>query len=309
MIIALAALTAGLLLRRPKVDVFYSPAEACRSCATFYPKKTPNWHEDDMAWARECRVGKCSFEPPWAGGPQDEACENWNLLCDLWKDEGRCESSDKEYMRHACKKSCNLCDPLKQTKYCLSFDPVAWYDDCQKMLLNTANTAELASKACEYEEQITLWDRPQPFVALNEKGDDDCQATIAKGALYYSKDSMADSIGLPLESCCARVHSFFSCLGQLEPQLVADVVGLGKLDTQSRTTVENFKKYCVPLFQYPTRAEFCAAFPTSDPCSSYAECTACIEHKGKWCRTSKTCEVDILIVFSIIVREALEIEA
>eukprot|EP00397_Hematodinium_sp_SG-2012_P067098 GEMP01102831.1.p1 GENE.GEMP01102831.1~~GEMP01102831.1.p1 ORF type:complete len:164 (+),score=27.26 GEMP01102831.1:30-521(+) len=127
MIIALAALTAGLLLRRPKVDVFYSPAEACRSCATFYPKKTPNWHEDDMAWARECRVGKCSFEPPWAGGPQDEACENWNLLCDLWKDEGRCESSDKEYMRHACKKSCNLCDPLKQTKYCLSFDPVAWF--------------------------------------------------------------------------------------------------------------------------------------------------------------------------------------
>merc|ERR1711988_1067299 len=87
----------------------------------------------------------------------------------------------------------------------------------------------------------------------------------------------------------AKGYTSITCVGDRKDILMGDHAGLMALDAIANHTVSHFSLYCVPMYRYPTKKEFCGAFPTSDPCVVYDGCGGCTEHGGVWCPDQKTC--------------------
>lgn len=286
--------------------VYKSRVGSCKDCVAFYPKITQGGSADGhyRKWPAQCYVGDCNFEAPWAAGPEDKSCGDAGWECWYWGLQNMCK--DKIYggtMRTMCKATCNTCSGQK---YCFSQDPIAYYDDCQDVLYADAEQVMDLSRVCEYNHQIQVLSNPQvwygnikPFTTyINEASSElDCMTIIQDGAIVYNDDDSFDSRKkpgkpeLPLGVCCERVHQYFTCVGQpaKEKLIMKDTEGLQFLDQASFNILGAFQSYCAPLFHYPTKAEFCAKYPRSDPCVVYDACEPCTEHKGVWCPELKIC--------------------
>jgi hypothetical protein len=162
------------------------------------------------------------------------------------------------------------------------------------------------SRVCEYNHQIQVLSNPQvwygkikPFTIYQDMGSKelDCMKVIQDGGLVYSDDDSFDTRRkpgtpeLPLGTCCERVHKYFTCVGNPEKEklIAKDTEGLDFLDQASYNILGAFQSYCSPLFMFPTREQFCAKYPRSDPCVKYDGCEPCTEHKGVWCPETRTC--------------------
>lgn len=285
---------------------YKSRVSSCKDCVAFYPKIEQGGSADGhyRKWPAQCYVGDCNFEDPWAMGPPDKSCGDAGWECWYWGLQDMCK--DPNYgvtMRTICKATCGTCTG---TKFCFSRDPIAMYDDCQQVLFTDATQVMDLSRVCEYNHQIQVLSNPQvwygnikPFTIYQDMGSSelDCMKVIQDGAIVYKDDDSFDSRRkpgtpeLPLGTCCERVHKYFTCVGQpaKEKLIAQDKEGLDFLDQASFNILGAFQSYCAPLFIHPTKAEFCAKYPTSDPCVIYDACEPCTEHKGVWCPETKTC--------------------
>lgn len=206
-------------------------------------------------------------------------------------------------MRILCKATCDTCTGQK---YCFSRDPIAKYDDCQDVLYADATQVMDLSRVCEYNHQIQVMSNPQvwggnikPFTVYLNMGSQelDCMSVIQDGNKVYDDSDSFDTRAkpgtpaFPFGQCCERVHQYFTCVGQpaKEKLIMKDTEGLGFLDQVSYNILGAFNSYCAPLFHYPSKPEFCAKYPKSDPCIVYDNCHACTEHKGIWCAGTQTC--------------------
>lgn len=283
---------------------YQSRIQSCKDCVTYFPTIKMGGSPDDQyrKWPNTCYVGRCNFDVPWTGGPEDENCKDPIWKCWYWGLQDMCKHDVFGLsMRQICKATCETCKGIK-TKYCFSEDPISTFDDCQGLLLQAADNVMDQSRYCEYHYQIQAMSNPQiwldkikPFTMYSEMGtkETDCASVIQDGNLLYDDSSWVDTQLPPTElgACCQRVHEYFTCVGDNDKEkiLAKDLDGLKFLDTISFGVYGAFTSYCVPLFQYPSKAEFCGQFPTSDPCVRYTECEPCTEHKGVWCPEKKTC--------------------
>lgn len=291
-------------------DGFYgaykSRVTSCKDCVMFYPKIEDGGSDDGhyRHWPAQCYTGDCNFEAPWPMGPDDKSCGDAGWECWYWGLQDMCKNAVYGgTMRTMCKATCGTCSG---TKYCFSRDPIAYYDDCQQVLYTDAQQVMDLSRVCEYNHQIQVLSNPQvwygnikPFTIYLDMGTHelDCMQIIQDGAIVYNDDDSFDSRRkpgkpeLPLGTCCERVHKYFTCVGNPDKEKIIskDTEGLGFLDQASFNILGAFQSYCSPLFLYPTKPEFCAKYPTSDPCVVYDACEPCTEHKGVWCPETKTC--------------------
>lgn len=279
---------------------------ACKECITFYPKIEQGGSDDGhyRKWPAQCYVGDCEFEDPWAAGPPDTSCGDAGWECWYWGLQDMCKNEHYGLsMRTLCKATCGTCTGQK---YCFSRDPIAKYDDCQQVLYADATQVMDLSRVCEYNHQIMVMSNPQvwygnikPFTMYRDMATSelDCMKIIQDGRIVYDDDDSFDSrrkpgqAELPLGTCCERVHKYFTCMGNPEKEklMSQDTEGLDFLDQASYNILGAFQSYCTPLFMYPTKEEFCAKYPRSDPCVKYTACEPCTEHKGVWCPETKTC--------------------
>lgn len=291
------------------VGKYKTELDACKNCVTYYPKISEGRSPDGgqlRTWSNECYVGRCNFDVPWVAGPQDEVCKDNMWQCWYWGLQNMwCDS--KIYgaaMKATCKKTCGVCNPAEdQTKYCFSLDPVEWYDTCPPMMWKAAETVMDTARVCEYNHQIQVASNPnvwngkvKPFTSFTIAGQDelDCTAVIQDGLKLYDNASFIDSLlpePIPLGPCCERVHEFFTCMGKKQELIKSDEKGLQFLDQTTYPILGAFSSYCVPLFKYPTKPEFCAEFPMSDPCVEYTECEPCTSHGGTWCNNKQKCNL------------------
>lgn len=291
------------------VGAYFSVERACQDCVSYYPKKKMGGSPDldgiglVRKWENKCYSGPCDFETPWAGGPQDQSCGDGGWECVYWSEQGHCSGTyASTFMRSACKKSCQMCKPDHlPAKFCFSLDPIGWYSDCADVLHKDAKTVMETAKVCEYDMQMMVVSSPavwigkaNPFELFKDEGSTsvDCQAVISEDAVkLYDMASFVDSLGLPITECCERVHQFFTCVGEKQEIIQHDMDGLTSLDRVSFKVMGPFASYCVPFFKYPTKPEFCAEYPQSDPCVAYHTCNDCVDHGGVWCQNSNTCGI------------------
>jgi hypothetical protein len=288
------------------LGAYKSRVASCKDCVSFYPKIEQGGSADGhyRKWPAQCYAGDCNFEDAWAAGPPDKACGDAGWECWYWGLQKMCDN--EHYggtMRTMCKATCGTCTG---TKYCFSRDPIAYYDDCQQVLFADATQVMDLSRVCEYNHQIQVLSNPQvwygnikPFTTYVNMATSevDCMSVIQDGAIVYNDDDSFDSRMKPgkpasqLGQCCERVHQYFTCVSQpaKEKVIQADTEGLQFLDQASFNILGAFQSYCAPLFLFPSKPEFCAKFPRSDPCVTYDACEPCTEHKGVWCPETKTC--------------------
>jgi hypothetical protein len=160
-----------------------------------------------------------------------------------------------------------------------------------------AATVYQVSSACEYIEQVNVlgpfigFKMPFTRIDYHRKGQE-CGPVIEGGWTLYDDHNSFNSDLEALHGCCERVHQYFTCVGDRKDILMGDHAGLMALDAIANHTVSHFSLYCVPMYRYPTKKEFCGAFPTSDPCVEYHGCGGCTSHGGVWCPEQKTCTKD-----------------
>jgi hypothetical protein len=160
------------------------------------------------------------------------------------------------------------------------------------MLEKEAKTVLDTAKWCEYDLQMTVVNDPlvwvgkaDPFLLhRNDPLDQtNCQAVVKDALKLYDPTSFVDSMEMPIGLCCAEVHKFYTCVGNKQEVIDKDADGLRDLDRASFSILGAYASYCVPLFKYPTKEEFCAQYPESDPCITYYDCEDCVDHGGTWC--------------------------
>lgn len=186
-----------------------------------------------------------------------------------------------------------------QNRVCFSLDPVSWFKDCGNDLLTEAKKAEDVAFACSYNFKIRIFPKQfhgdfdgytaQRMDVTKDKSENCANIMATEGAKFYNADSAFDSNHKKLSGCCHTFHSFFTCLGSKKEELRSDVAGLKMLDAETEDVVKSFGKFCVPLYQYPTKPEFCKAYPEADPCVKLDGCVACTNAKGSWCPGSRQC--------------------
>jgi len=250
---------------------YEKPYDACVGCVRFSPTiSVPEHEENEGPGAEECRFGPCDFRDPQT--------QPWGGVI------GGGSEADPETGWYKPPK------PL----VCFTHEDVSWYDKCDDLLYKEAATVPQVSTACEYIEQINVMG---PFIGFTKaferlgaprKGEE-CAKVIEDGWTLYDDANSFNSDLEALHGCCETVHQYFTCVGDRKDLLMGDNAGLMKLDAIANHTVSHFSLFCVPMYRFPTKKEFCGEFPTSDPCVEYKGCTPCTEHGGVWCPDQKTC--------------------